>query len=72
MRDAIDGHRAHAADAFTAVMVKVNGLFVILDESFVDDVDHFEEGRGGGDLFCFVFFDTAGVRRVVLAPDFEG
>ena len=71
MGDAIDRHGAHAADSFAAVVVEMNGIVAVLDEAFVDDIDHLQEGSRSRDFLGLIGFNTAGVGRVVLAPDFE-
>ena len=44
---AVDRHRAHAADAFAAVVVEGEGVLAGLDELLVEHVHHLEErGRG--------------------------
>lgn len=72
VRHTIDGQRAHAANAFSAVVVEVDRFLVVGDESFVDDVEHFQEGAVFRDVVRLVGFDTAFGLRVFLAPDFEG
>ena len=42
-----------------------------LDEAFVDDVDHLEEGSRGGDLLGFVGLNAAFGFGVFLTPDFQ-
>ncbi len=59
MRDAIDGHGAHAADAFATIVVEVDGVFTVFNEALVDDVDHLEEGSRSRDFLGLVCFDTA-------------
>ena len=70
--DAVDGQRAGAADALAAVVVEVDRLLALVDEAFVDDVEHFEEGGLLGDVLGIVGFDAALVLGAGLAPDFEG
>ena len=69
MGDAIDRHGAHAADSFAAVMVEMNGIMAVLDEAFIDDIDHFQKGSRSRNLLGLIGFNTAGVGRVVLTPD---
>jgi len=52
-------------------MVKVNGLFAVMDDTFIDDVEHFEEGCFFGDALRAVSFDATFRLRSVLTPDFE-
>ena len=47
MRHAVDGHRAHAADAFAAVVIEGEGILARLDELLVEHVHHLEEGGRG-------------------------
>src|SRR5690606_9031553 len=37
---AVDHQRAHATDAFAAVMVECNGIATSADDAFVDDIKH--------------------------------
>ena len=69
--DTVNGHRAHSADSLAAIVVEVNRVFAVLDESFVDDVDHFEEGSRCRDFLGLVRFDTAFGIGIFLTPDFE-
>ena len=43
MGNSIDGHGAHATNSFAAVVVEVDRFFSILDEPFVNNIDHFEK-----------------------------
>ena len=68
--DAVDGHGAHAADAFTAIMVKGHGIAAILNQALVDDVHHLQEGGMIGDLTCLNILEMTGL-TLILTPDFE-
>ena len=72
VRYAVNGQRAHAANAFTAIVVKVDGFLVVGDESFIDDIEHFQEGGVLGDIGRFVGFDAAFGLGIFLTPDLEG
>ena len=69
--DTVDGEAAHTADPFTAVVIEGDGFFVSFDEVFVDDIEHFQEGGFGGDVFGFVADEFAWGVWVILAPDLE-
>ncbi len=71
MGDAIDGHRALTANPFAAVVVEGNGIVALGDEVLVEEVHHFEEGRGGGNVVHLVIDELALAGTVLLAPDFE-
>ena len=47
VRDAVDHHAARSADAFAAVVLEVNRFLALLDEPFVDHVEHLQEGGVG-------------------------
>ena len=68
--DAVDGHGAHAADAFTAIMVKGHGIAAILNQAFIDDVHHLQEGGMIGDLTRLNILEMTGL-TLILTPDFE-
>ena len=67
---AVDHDAAHAADAFAAIVVEGDGIFALLDEALVEDVEHFEEGHvlvDVGDVVAdhaaFVLAGSSGARR---------
>jgi len=68
--DAVDGHGAHAADAFTAIMVKGHGIAAILNQALIDDVHHLQEGGMIGDLTSLNILEMTGL-TLILTPDFE-
>jgi GMP synthase (glutamine-hydrolysing) A subunit len=68
--DAVDGHGAHAADAFTAIMVKGHGISSILNQALIDNVHHLQEGGMIGDLTCLNILEMTGL-TLILTPDFE-
>ena len=43
MRDAVDCEGAHATDSFPAVMVKVDRISTLTDDTLIDDVQHLEK-----------------------------
>ncbi len=65
----VDGEGAHAADAFAAVVVEVNGLLALVNKPFVDDVEHLEEGGVIRDVGSLVGFDAALSLSILLSPD---
>ena len=67
---AVDVEGAHAANAFSAVVVEDEGLFPVVDEFLVEDVEHFEEGSVVGNVLHFALFEMSGVLRPVLLPIF--
>ena len=78
-RDALDGsvgvsvdiERAHAADAFAAVVVEDDGLFVLLYELLVEHVEHFEEAAVGRNIVKMVGGKAAFFFGTALTPDFQ-
>lgn len=71
MRFAVDDEGAGAADAFTAVVIERDGFLSLGGEVFVHDIQHFEERHVGVEFRGLVGFETAGIRGVLLSPDFE-
>ena len=67
----IDGEGAHTANAFAAVVVEVDGLFALVYELFVDDVEHLEEGSFVRDVLRLVGFNATLGLRGLLAPNLE-
>jgi hypothetical protein len=70
--DAVDDHRAHAADAFAAVVIEGDGLLAAVDEVVVEDVEHLQEGGVLADALDLVLDHLARGARALLAPDMEG
>jgi hypothetical protein len=68
MRDAVDGQAASAADAFPAIVVKCDGLDILLNEALVDDVEHLKERSIRRNVICGIDLETAAVLRAILAP----
>ncbi len=66
---AIDHEAAHAADAFAAIVVEGDGIFTLVDEGFVEDVEHFEEGHVLIDVGKVVADHAAAVLGIFLTPD---
>ena len=66
----VDVERAHTADAFAAVVVEDERLFAVVDEFFVEDVEHFEEARIIGDVLHLALFEMTSILRTILLPVF--
>ena len=66
----VDVEGAHAADAFSAVVVEDEGLFSVVNEFLVEDIEHFEEGGVVGNVLHFALFEMSGVLGPVLLPIF--
>jgi hypothetical protein len=45
MRPTVDNRAAHAANTFTAVMVKSDGVPMVQGQLFVDHIQHFQKGH---------------------------
>ena len=70
MRAAVDIESAHAADALTAVVVEAYGMgYAVVDEVFVQDVEHLKEGAVGRDAFQRIGLKMALGAGVLLTPD---
>src|SRR5690554_404189 len=67
----VDVERAHATDAFAAVVVKSHRLFAFVDQLLIQNVHHFEEGTVHRYVAYFVSLETAFFPRTVLFPDFK-
>ena len=68
---AVDHQRAHATDAFTAVVVESDGLFALADEVFVHEVEHLQEALLRGDFLGLVGLEVAIAGRL-LPPYLQG
>src|SRR5690606_40378404 len=66
---AVDHQAAGAADAFTAVAFKGDGLLALADQLFVELVEHFEEGHLRHDVVDGVLLETPGLIGASLSPD---
>ena len=64
----VDVQRAHAADAFAAVMVEHDGFFVVLDQLVVEDIQHFQKRGVGGDVFNGIVDELPLRVGVLLTP----
>ena len=68
---AVDTQRASTADTLTAVVVECYGLFTLVDELVVEDVEHLQERAFGRDIFHNIGLEFAFCFGVWLAPDFK-
>ena len=67
----IDIERAHAADAFAAVVVEDYGFLAAIDEHLVQDVKHLEERGVARDVFHVVALELAFLLRTTLTPHLQ-
>jgi hypothetical protein len=65
----VNHQAAHAADAFAAVVVEGDWFFAELDESLVEDIQHFEKRHVFRDVVQLVKPKLAFVFRAGLSPD---
>ena len=65
---AVDVERAHTADSFAAVVVEDKRLLALVDELFVEDVEHFEERGVVGDILHLAGLKMAFFAWAVLLP----
>jgi hypothetical protein len=68
----IDIHGTHAADPFTAIMVKSDRIFSFTDQFFVENVEHFKEGHFRRDIFHLVGNKSTGISGILLPPYLKG
>ena len=71
VRLTIDHQAAGTADAFPAIVVERDRFFILGDELFVYDVQHFEERRVVGDP-SRVLLEVSSVIRASLSPNLQG
>ena len=70
MGSPVDVESTHAADAFAAVVVEANGMRdTVVDESLVQDVEHFKEGTVRRDVVNGVGLEMALGVGVLLTPN---
>jgi len=68
--DAVDGKRAGTADALAAVVIEMYGIVALLDDAFVDDVEHFEKRSLRWNIFRRISVNATFRARSGLAPYF--
>ena len=68
---AVDDQAAGAADALAAVVVELDGLFALLDQILVQDVEHLEEGHLRQHVFDRVVDELALLGTAGLPPDLQ-
>ena len=71
VRFPVNRERASSADSFATIRIERDRLLAFRDESFVDDVQHFEERRVRRNVRRLIFDKFAFRLRIFLAPDFE-
>ncbi len=67
----VDVERAHAADAFAAVAVEYDGLFVLFDELLIEHVEHFEKAAVGRNVIEVIVDEPAFFFGTALTPNFQ-
>ena len=72
VRRAVDIERAHAADAFAAVVVKDERLLAFADELLVHDVEGLEERGVIGNILQHMSVEVALLLGPVLFPELDG
>ena len=71
VRDAVDHQAAAAADAFAAIRIERDRILALLDQRFVDDVEHLEERHVGMHVVGGVVHEPAGLIGPGLPPHFQ-
>src|SRR5262245_17105445 len=71
MRDSIDHESACATNPFTAVVIEGDGVFTLLDEFFIQYVQHLQKGHMWVHVGMFVADHAARVIRTLLPPDMK-
>ena len=71
MSDTVNHHRASSANTFATIRVKRDRLLAFGDETFVNDIEHFQKGHVRNDVARFVSDELPGVVLVLLPPNFE-
>jgi len=70
VRPTVDVESAHATNALAAVVVEANGMRdTVVDESLVQDVEHFKEGAVGRDAIQRISLEMALGAGVLLSPN---
>jgi len=66
---AVDVEATHAADALAAVIVETDGVGnVVVEQTFVQDIEHLQKGALGGDIFDLVGLEMALGTGILLTP----
>ena len=68
---AVDVERAHAADAFAAVVVEHYGFFALFNQLLVEHVEHFEEAAPGRHVVELVVDELSFLFWTTLTPNFQ-
>jgi hypothetical protein len=71
VRATIDHQRAHAANAFAAIVIERDGFFALRDQLLVEDVEHLEERRVRRHIADLVGDEATQGGAILLAPDVE-
>ena len=71
VRHAIDHEPAHAADAFAAIVVESDRVLALLDQPFVEHVQHFQKRHVLVHAGNLVAHHAPPVLRIFLPPDVE-
>jgi hypothetical protein len=66
----VDGEAARTANAFATIALERDGLFTVVDQVLVDDIEHLEERRVLADADG-VRLELPGLAAAVLTPDLE-
>ena len=64
----VDVQRAHTTDTFAAVMVEYDRFTAIVNDLFIQDIQHFEERSIARDIFHLICFKSTFCFRAFLTP----
>ncbi len=71
MCPSVDVHAAHAADAFSAIVVENNWSLTLANKFLVQNIHHLQKRHIGVDVGDGVINKFPGSLGVLLSPDFE-
>jgi hypothetical protein len=69
---AVDHHPATPADSLSAVVVELDGLLSLADETLVEKIEHLEERHLFGDSAHLIGDKAPRFVRALLTPHLEG
>src|SRR4051794_35450008 len=72
VRNAVDHQPAHPADALAAIVIERDWVITPLDQTLVDDIQHFQERHIFADIVRLLLHHPALGCGILLAPDMKG
>ena len=68
MRNAIDDHATGTTNAFSAIVIKCDGIIAIKNDLFIQQVKHLQKGGIRADIIQLIVYKLACCICIGLAP----